>query len=221
MPDSRSRQWPPPLRPAALEAARLVKVQYETMPFVVERSESPRAECPAGISRSCGGKGLQREAEAAPRDVPQKGNVRGPTIVAATTLGQRATSKRDLPTSAAIVEAEYRTQVQTHSALETHGVVADWKPDGLTVYASTQGTMSVRDELAEIFNLPKTKVRVFTEYMGGGFGAKFGASNPGAVAAHLSKKAGAPVRMFCDRKEEQWGTGNRPDAHMYVKAGAR
>ncbi len=110
--------------------------------------------------------------------------------------------------------------MQTHSALETHGVVADWKPDGLTVYASTQGTMSVRDELAEIFNLPKTKVRVITEYMGGGFGAKFGAGNVGAVATHLSKKAGAPVRLFCDRKEEHWATGNRPDAHIYVKASA-
>ena len=43
------------------------------------------------------------------------------------------------------VEGEFRTQVQTHSALEPHGVVADWKPNMLTVSASTQSTMSVRD----------------------------------------------------------------------------
>ena len=59
--------------------------------------------------------------------------------------------------------------VQARSALESHGVVADWKPDTLTVYASTQVPMSVRDELAAIFKLPKSKVRVLTEYMGGGF----------------------------------------------------
>src|SRR5438270_2521818 len=202
----------------ALEAARLVKVQYEPKPFVVERAKARETNAPlvfpgpAAEKATAGGGG-------GASDVPQKGNVRGPNR-GRHDAGPKGDVEKGFAGSAAIVEAEYRTQVQTHSALETHGLVADWKPDGLTVYASTQGTMSVRDELAEIFNLPKTKVRVFTEYMGGGFGAKFGASNPGAVAAHLSKKAGAPVRMFCDRKEEQWGTGNRPDAHMYVKAGA-
>ena len=202
---------------AALEAAHLVKVQYDAIPFVVDPEKAREPNSPlvfpgaAAEAGSAGGGG-------GPADVSQTGNVRGPN------RGRRPGQKGDLDkgfaASAAIVEAEYRTQVQTHSALETHGVVADWKPDGLSVYASTQGTMSVRDELAEIFNLPKTKIRVLTEYMGGGFGAKFGAGNVGAVATHLSKKAGAPVRLFCDRKEEHWATGNRPDAHIFVKAGA-
>ena len=47
-----------------------------------------------------------------------------------------------------IVEGEYRTQVQTHVPMETHGIVADWRDDGLTIYASTQFTASVRDEAA-------------------------------------------------------------------------
>ena len=55
-----------------------------------------------------------------------------------------------------IHEAEYRTQVQTHSPLETHGVVADWKSDMLTVWESTQGTSSVRDELREVVDEPKS-----------------------------------------------------------------
>jgi len=203
---------------AALEAVRLVRVQYDPMPFVVEREKAREPNAPlvfpgtaveAGTAGGGGG----------PSDVPQKGNVRGPSR-GRRGPGQKGDVEKGFAASTAIVEAEYRTQVQTHSALETHGVVADWKPDGLTVYASTQGTMSVRDEMAEIFNLPKTKVRVITEYMGGGFGAKFGAGNAGAVAAHLSRKAGAPVRLFCDRKEEHWATGNRPDAHIYAKAGA-
>jgi xanthine dehydrogenase YagR molybdenum-binding subunit len=203
---------------AALEAAQLVKVQYEPMPFVVDLDKARDPSAPlvfpsvAAEKATAGGGG-------GGADAPQKGNVRGPNQ-GRHAAGPKGDLDKGFAASAAIVEAEYRTQVQTHSALETHGVVADWKADGLTVYASTQGTMSVRDEMAEIFDLPKTKVRVITEYMGGGFGAKFGASNPGAVAAHLSRKAGAPVRLFCNRKEEQWGTGNRPDAHIYVKAGA-
>ena len=87
-----------------------------------------------------------------------------------------------------IVESKYTTQVQTHCALETHGLVADWKPDMLTVWASTQGTASVREELAGFFKLPKSQVRVITEFVGGGFGAKFGPGNPGVVAAALSKQ---------------------------------
>jgi xanthine dehydrogenase YagR molybdenum-binding subunit len=100
-------------------------------------------------------------------------------------------------------------------------VVADWKPDSLIVYASTQGTLSVRDELAEIFKLKKSQVRVVTEFMGGGFGAKFGAGNYGVIATHLSKKTNAPVRLMLDRKDEHLSTGNRPDSVQKLKIGAK
>src|SRR5262249_58491984 len=87
--------------------------------------------------------------------------------------------------------------------------------------ASTQGTSTVRDELAEFFEIPKSRVRVITEFMGGGFGAKFGAGNYGVVAAALSKQAGVPVKLMLDRKEEHLSVGNRPDARMHVKLGAK
>jgi xanthine dehydrogenase YagR molybdenum-binding subunit len=119
-----------------------------------------------------------------------------------------------------IVESEYFTQVQTHSALETHGFVVDWKPEEVTVYASTQGTSSVREEFADVFKLPKSQVRVITEYMGGGFGAKFGAGNEGVVAASLSRKAKAPVKLMLDRKQEHI-VCNRPDSHQQLKIGAK
>ena len=146
--------------------------------------------------------------------MPQIGNVRGPE------RKDTGDVEKGFAAADVTVEGEFRTQVQTHSALETHGVVADWKPEMLTVHASTQSTSSVRDELAAIFKLPKSKVRVLTEYMGGGFGAKFGAGNVGAVAVHLSKKAGAPVKLFSDRKEEHWTGGNRPDSQQRIKIGA-
>ena len=56
-----------------------------------------------------------------------------------------------------VVETATTTQVQTHSALETHGVVADWKPEVLTVYASTQGTASVREEVAGFSSCPRPR----------------------------------------------------------------
>src|SRR5205085_11432052 len=88
-----------------------------------------------------------------------------------------------------VVEQTYRTEVQTHSPIEPHGVVADWREEGVTLYASTQGIHSVQDEIAELFKLPKSKVHVISEFTGGGFGAKFGAGNHGVIALHLSRKA--------------------------------
>src|SRR6202012_3297918 len=118
-------------------------------------------------------------------DVPQTGNVHGPQ------RKQSGDLEKGLAEADVIFESEYFTQVQTHSALETHGFVVDWKPEEVTVYASTQGTASVRDEFSDVFKLPQSKVRVITEFMGGGFGAKFGAGNEGVVAANLSRKANA------------------------------
>jgi xanthine dehydrogenase YagR molybdenum-binding subunit len=195
------------------EAARLVKVEYELLPFVVDLDEARKAGAPLVYPGPTeqpptpGGGG-------APKGLPQKGNARGP---AESKHGDLVAGWKQAEVT---VEGTFRTQVQTHSALETHGVVADWKPDGLTVYASTQGTASVRDELAEVFGLPKAKVHILTEFMGGGFGAKFGAGTFGVLATHLSKATGAPVRLMLDRKEEHTSVGNRPSSVQTVKIGA-
>jgi len=195
------------------DAAKLVKVQYDTKAFVVERTDARADDAPvvfpgpADAAGSAGGGG-------GPKNVPQKGNVHGPQ--------QRKIGDIDKGFAEAevIVEGEYFTQVQTHSALETHGFVVDWKPDEVTVYASTQGTSSVRNEFADVFKLPKSKIRVITEYMGGGFGAKFGAGNEGVVAAMLSRKANAPVKLMLDRRQEHI-VSNRPDSHQLLKIGAK
>jgi len=197
----------------ANDAARLVKVQYDAMPFVVDRSDARADDAPmvfpgpADEAGSAGGGG-------GPKGVPQKGNVHGPQTKNVGDIG------KGFVEADVIVEGEYFTQVQTHSALETHGFVVDWKPEEVTVYASTQGTSSVRDEFADVFKLPKSKVRVITEYMGGGFGAKFGAGNEGVIAATLSQKAHAPVKLMLDRRQEHI-VSNRPDSHQTLKIGAK
>src|SRR6202034_1385615 len=154
--------------PAAEEAAALVKVKYETIPFVVNEVKAREADAPkefAGAADEEASAGAGR----GPSHVQQNGNTHGPSIP------KHGEIEEGFKDADVVVEVHFVTQVQTHSALETHGVVADWKPDLLTVYASTQGTAGVREELSGFFKLPLTQVRVITEYMGGGFGAKFGA----------------------------------------------
>ena len=191
------------------DAAKLGRVQYAPRSFGAARALVGRVVFPGPADaggRAGGGGG--------PQGVPQVGNVHGPQRKLVGDM-DKGFAEADV-----IVEGEYFTQVQTHSALETHGFVVDWKPDEVTVYASTQGTSSVRDDFADVFNLPKAQVRVITEYMGGGFGAKFGAGNEGVVAANLSRKAGAPVKLMLDRRQEHI-VSNRPDSHQTLKIGAK
>ncbi len=203
----------------AEEAVRLVRVDWDVQPFVVDLEDARAVTAPvvfpgpAEMARVTGG-------GRGPSKVAQAGNVRGP--VEGGPFGPpRGNVVAGFAASDVIVEGTFRTAVQTHSALETHGVVADWKTDGLTVHASTQGTSTVRDELAEVFGLQKSNVRVLTAFMGGGFGAKFGAGNYGVLAVHLSKKARAPVRLMHDRREEHLAGGNRPSSVQHLRVGAK
>jgi xanthine dehydrogenase YagR molybdenum-binding subunit len=201
-----------------------IKVDYQVLPHVVDPDDAlkPGAplvfEKPAAMAGSAGGGGSGGA-------LPQQGNLRGPKK-----SGPRGKDPAEmkkavaaaLQTAKVKVAAKYRTQVQTHSAMETHGLVAEWNKAGdeLTVWASTQGIFSVRDELAEYLDLPQNQIRVVTDFVGGGFGAKFGAGNYGVLAAMLAKKAGAPVRLFLDRREEHLAVGNRPGSEQNVTLAA-
>ncbi len=204
---------------AAKAAAKLVRIEYERFPHVTALAAAMRKDAPvvfAGPTEqpaTAGGGG-------APPGLPQNGNMRGPSR-GGLGGGPRGDVEQGFAQADHIVDREYRTQVQTHTPMETHGLVADWRDDELTLYASTQFALSVRDEAADVFKLPKDKIRVISEYTGGGFGAKFGIGNYGALAIHLSRKARAPVRLVLDRREEHVSVGNRPSSFQRLKLGAK
>jgi xanthine dehydrogenase YagR molybdenum-binding subunit len=128
--------------------------------------------------------------------------------------GQKALDESDV-----VVEAEYQTQVQTHVCLETHGCVVHFRGDSAVGYGSTQSNISFRNDLARQLGLRPDQVEFHCEYVGGGFGSKFGADNEGRLAAQLSKKYGRPCRVICDRKEEHLDTGNRPGSIQHMQIG--
>ena len=121
--------------------------------------------------------------------------------------------------AAHIVEASYSTQVQTHVCLETKGTVCEWEGDKLTAWVSTQAVHGSREAFAEALGIPQANVRVICEYMGGGFGSKFGPDAQGIICAKLAKEAKAPVKLMLDRKEEHLAGGNRPSSGSKIKAG--
>ncbi|MGD0635761.1 MAG: xanthine dehydrogenase family protein molybdopterin-binding subunit [Beijerinckiaceae bacterium] len=199
---------------AADEALRLIHVDYKPLPFVVDMDEARKPAAPLiyDIASAPGG---HPSGFPAPPNLPLDGNVRGPAT------SRRGDLTQGFVQADVIVEGEYRTQVQTHCCMEPHGLVADWRPDGLTVHISTQFTAGVRHELAEAFSLPLSRVRVIVDGMGGGFGSKTMLGNYGRIAVGLSRLAKAPVRLVLDRQEEQMDTGNRPATWQHLRIGAK
>jgi len=119
-----------------------------------------------------------------------------------------------------VVDTVYETQVQTHSSLETHGGRVDATSDPVMVHGSTQSNFGFRDEIARTLDRPNNAVEMHCEYVGGGFGSKFGAGKEGRLAAQVSARLGRPCRVFCDRAEEHLDTGNRPSSRQHFRIGA-
>jgi CO/xanthine dehydrogenase Mo-binding subunit len=72
-----------------------------------------------------------------------------------------------------IFEDVYSSQKIQHGHIEPHAAVAYWEPSGkLVIYTSTQNPSSIRAQLAELFDLPQSKVRVIVPFVGGGYGGK-------------------------------------------------
>ncbi len=199
---------------AAEQALRLIRVDYQSLPFVADITNARDPASPLVHDHTTAPAGHPSGFPAA-ANLPLNGNVRGPAIA------KRGEVSGGFAEADAVVEAEYSTHVQTHCCLEPHAIVADWRGDGVTVYMSTQFTAGVRHEIAEEFGLSLSRVRVVVDAMGGGFGSKSSLGNYGRIAIELSRRAHAPVRLFLDREEEQMDAGNRPGTWQRLSVGAK
>jgi xanthine dehydrogenase YagR molybdenum-binding subunit len=203
----------------ARAALRQISATFAPEPFVVDTRTAMEADAPIVHRGKVEERSTEGDEPGVAGGATQKGNVR------MSPSQKKGDVDRGLRQARVTHEATYSTQVHTHSALETHSLVLRWdSPTTMTAWCSTQGIFSVRDELAEIFELKPQDVRVITDFMGGGFGAKFGASAPGSrlgfIAGELARQAKAPVALLLDRREEQLCTGNRPDSLQQVTLGA-
>jgi xanthine dehydrogenase YagR molybdenum-binding subunit len=179
----------------AQKAIELIKVEYKPLPFVVNEDKA-REE------------GAPQVFEDRPNIEQRRGYSRGDV--------EAGFEEADV-----VLERTYKTAIEIHHPAETHSSIAMWQGDRLTVWDSTQAIHGVRDDLAEVLQIPATRIKVIKNYMGGGFGSKLGLNEHTVVAALLAREAKKPVKIVLSRHDNSVCVGNRPSTFQTYKGGVK
>ncbi|WP_138999766.1 molybdopterin-dependent oxidoreductase [Rhodococcus zopfii] len=170
----------------AQQGCRLLAVQYEELPFVLDPDEA----------RSPGAPLLHADKGPDARIADPARNLIGEVH------GGVGDIEAGIAAAAAVVRGRWQTQRVQHTHLETHGAIGWIDDEGrLVIRSSTQVPFLVRDELCHVFGLERDRVRVFTARIGGGFGGKQEMLVEDVVAAAVLR-TGRPVQWEFTRSDQ-------------------
>ena len=131
---------------------------------------------------------------------------------------QKGSIEEGLAAAAHRLDATYNVAYIAHAPLEPRAAVAQWADGELTVWTGTQRPFANRDELASVFHLSESNVRVITPDTGAAYGGKH-TSDAAIEAARLARAAGKPVKVVWTREEEFTWAYFRPAGLIEVKSG--
>lgn len=191
----------------AKKALKLIKVEYEVLPHVIDAVEAMQPGAPVlhDHIRTKGVKGAEN----------QKTNVVERLDLA---MGDADAGFKEADV---VVEHEYDSKPMHQGYIEPQACVATCTEDGQTeLWCCTQAPFVYRDRLAEILKLDASKINVQQSELGGGFGGKTGFyTEPLAIV--LARKAKRPVKITLTRGEVFRGTGPVSGTKSRVKMGVR
>jgi carbon-monoxide dehydrogenase large subunit len=166
-------------RERAADAAELIEVEYEPLPAVVASEAALAATAP-------------RVWEDAPDNVCFVHEV-----------GDRAAVEAAVARADRVVRRRFVVNRVTAAAMEPRGAIGDYNPaDGrYTIYTTLQRTHAYRADLAQIINVPESRVRVVAGDIGGSFGMKSAIYNEVALVLLASRLLGRPVKWTSTRSE--------------------
>ncbi|WP_144097796.1 xanthine dehydrogenase family protein molybdopterin-binding subunit [Croceicoccus sediminis] len=118
-------------------------------------------------------------------------------------------------------DAEYRTGAHSPAMIEPFASIAQWQGDDLMLWTSNQMIAGTRGSMASMLRLDEERVRIFSPYVGGGFGAKLWANADAILAAIAAKKVGRPVKVVMPRGLIFNNTINRPETIQRLRIAAR
>jgi CO/xanthine dehydrogenase Mo-binding subunit len=119
--------------------------------------------------------------------------------------------------AAVVVEHDFHTATVHQGYIEPHNATALASADGnVTIWCSTQGAFTVRAQVAELLDMPISRIKVVPMEIGGGFGGKIRVYLE-PVAVLLSRKAGRPVKVLMNRADVFEATGPTPGSYIKIK----
>jgi len=204
---------------AAADAAALVEVDFELLPFVADAERAMRDEAPIVLEAGADGSegdasmhGAATESESEP--------VQRPRNVSSVATFQRGDVAAGLAASDTVIKAIYRIAGVHHSFIEPHVSMVRPEPDGgVTIWAPTQGPFAVRDEIAKVLDAAPHEVRVISMPVGGGFGGKVTLLE--TLLVLLARKVRRPLRLTLSRQQEFLMGHPAPGARIDLELGAK
>ena len=179
----------------AAAALDLIRVEYRTLPFVVDPEEALQS--------------------GAPQLYPDGNLATGRPLVLERGDVAQGFTEADL-----ILEDVFRTPGHSPSPLEPRAVLASWEGEQLTVWKCTRGVHQDRAALASALEIDPENIRVVGPPLGAGYGAK-DETRLAALAAVLAQRAGRPVRIELSRDEEFVAGRVRHAAVLRMKVGLK
>jgi aerobic carbon-monoxide dehydrogenase large subunit len=163
------------------DAAELVAVDYEELPWVTDAAEAVKPGAPVVW----------------PELVPDN-------VAFVFQQGDREATDRAIAAADHVARLDFRISRVSANPLEPRGALAQYDPTSgrFTLIAGVQGPHRMRDELAQrILKIPASKLRVISPDVGGAFGMKGAPFPEYAVALWAARRLGRPVRWQADRGE--------------------
>lgn len=186
----------------AEEALRLIEVEYEVLPAVLDMEKAMEPGAPQ----------IHDEPDA-------RGIYDATRNIAAHLEAEAGDPDAAFAASDLVLEREYRTQQVQQTPLEPHVCITWWdEDDRLVIRTSTQVPFHVRRILAPVLGLPPRRIRVIKPRIGGGFGVKQEVLIED-ICAHLTIATGRPVRLEYTREEEFRSSRSRHPQILRLKAG--
>jgi len=161
----------------AEKALKLIEVDYEVLPFVLDPEEAVKPGAPV----------IHDEK---------------PDNIISSFGEEIGNFEEDLKNADHVFEGVYETSIVQHSHLEIQTAYAQTDTDGrIVIVSSTQIPHIVRRIVGQALGLPWGRIRVIKPYIGGGFGNKQDVIIEPLTAAMSLAVGGRPVRYALTREE--------------------
>ncbi|MCO5207800.1 MAG: molybdopterin-dependent oxidoreductase [Anaerolineae bacterium] len=186
----------------AEEALKLIKVDYEVLPAVLDERDAIKPGAPI----------IHDEPDAIDIHDAQRN-------ISHHIEAETGSVEQGFAEAAHVFENTYRVHQVQQCPIEPHIAIAYWDSDErLTLRTSTQVPFHVRRMVAPLLGLPVKRIRVIKPRIGGGFGAKQEMLIEDIVG-HLCIKTGRPVRLELTREEEFMSSRTRHPQTITFKSG--